>query len=153
MVASSPFSEEDLPYTPILRFSYTVSCGKHLALSGTILMPRSALLWVGMAVISVPSNIILPDLTFCSPIRALRVVVFPAPLAPIIDTSSPFSTWKLIPWTASMSPYDMERSFTSSNIGTLSFPQICFYNCRVSGDFRRSAFCKFSSVIQYDDTV
>jgi hypothetical protein len=38
------------------------------------------------------------------PAMALRVVVLPAPLAPISETSSPWASSRLMPFTASMAP-------------------------------------------------
>jgi hypothetical protein len=45
-----------------------------------------------------------PSAGGCRPVMALSVVVLPAPLAPISETSSPSRTSKLTPLTAWMPP-------------------------------------------------
>ena len=74
---------------PISRFSRTVIPGKIPRPSGACEMPRLTLSCAGSLEISVPSKIIEPEETFRSPDIVFRVVVFPAPLAPIKETISP----------------------------------------------------------------
>ena len=51
-------------------------------------------------VMSVPSNTIVPLAAVSSPEMAFRIVVFPAPLAPIKATSCPRPTVSDTPFTA-----------------------------------------------------
>ncbi len=57
--------------------------------SGTIDSPLRTSWNAGLPVMSAPAYRTLPDLTGCRPVMPLSVVVLPAPLAPIRQTSSP----------------------------------------------------------------
>ena len=77
---------------PISRFSRILIPGKSPLPSGTRLIPISTLLWIGVFSIAVPSNIIPPAEGLSNPEMVLKIVVFPAPLAPMSATTSFFST-------------------------------------------------------------
>src|SRR5699024_5730667 len=91
-------------YAPIRRFSYTVISANTRRPSGTWAIPISTILWAGIFVISFPSKVILPALDGMIPVSVCRVVVFPAPLAPIRAMTSPWFTSKDIPFKAWMTP-------------------------------------------------
>src|SRR5215471_18581866 len=55
-----------------------------------------------------------PPLGLRRPTKAFKVVVFPAPFAPISVTSSPLRTSRSMPLTALIPPYDTVRPLTSS---------------------------------------
>jgi len=61
---------------------------------------RLARMCGGSRVTSAPSNSMRPPADGTSPMTALRIDVFPAPFAPMIDTSSPSFTEKEAPETA-----------------------------------------------------
>ena len=84
---------------PICRFSITLMRAKTPRPSGTRANPRRTSVWVGIPRIDSPNSSICPPQAK-SPVRALSVVVLPAPLAPISVTSSPGLTSKSIPLTA-----------------------------------------------------
>ena len=65
----------------------------------------------------VPSNTILPWLGFNMPDIVIRVVLFPAPFAPISATISPALTSSEIPFNASIGPY---RVCTASSLSIRS---------------------------------
>ena len=89
---------------PISRFSRTVIPGKIPRPSGTWEMPRSTRLCAGILLISTPSNVIDPLETGRRPEMVLRIVVLPAPLAPISVTISPWFTTTDTPLIASILP-------------------------------------------------
>lgn len=60
--------------------------------------------WAATVVRSVPLKVIDPDTGRSSPEMVRRVVVLPAPLVPMSETTSPSSTEKLIPLTALILP-------------------------------------------------
>src|SRR5690242_7342487 len=60
--------------------------------SGTWLMPRAGMVWAGRAVMSWPSKATEPAVGQTEPEMTRRVVVLPAPLAPIRVTISPART-------------------------------------------------------------
>ena len=56
---------------------------------GYKIVPMGTILYPGVFVISLPSNMILPLVGLISPVMVCRVVVFPAPFAPISAITSP----------------------------------------------------------------
>ncbi len=86
------------------RFSSTVMPGKIPRPSGAWQIPSSTRLCPGTPVMSSPANRICPAVTRRSPESVFRVVVLPAPLAPISVTISPSSTSIEIPRSASILP-------------------------------------------------
>ena len=76
-------------YAPIIKFSYTLRSANTLRPSGTWAIPISTILWAGTFVISTPSKIMEPCFAGSNPVTVCRVVVFPAPLAPIRAITSP----------------------------------------------------------------
>ena len=89
---------------PISRFSSTVIWAKMCLPSGTWARRRVIILLGSVFRRSVPSKRISPLSAFLSPEMARRMVVFPAPLAPIRETISPSSTCMEIPLMASTTP-------------------------------------------------
>ena len=73
---------------PNFKLSLTASCEKILLPSGTWAIPNLQILWAFSFSKSFPSNIIEPLFGVISPDIVCNVVVLPAPLAPMIDTSS-----------------------------------------------------------------
>ena len=70
-----------------------------------------------------PSKVTDPRSGDRSPEMVRSVVVLPAPLVPIRQTTWPDSTEKLIPLTARILPYATTRSRTSSNAVTACPPR------------------------------
>ena len=85
-------------------FSITVMSGNTRLPSGTRVMPLDTISGVSMPNSSVPSNWMEPAEAFTSPAMARRVVLLPAPLAPMRVTMDFSGTSKLIPFTASIPP-------------------------------------------------
>src|SRR5881396_2707887 len=71
----------------------------------------------GSANTSTPATTADPSSASRRPSRISTVVVFPAPFGPRRPNTSPVSTWKLIPRTASISPYRLRRLFTCTTGG------------------------------------
>ena len=67
-------------------------------------MPQLTISCAGRRVISRPSNVTLPDLAGVSPEIERSVVDLPAPLEPMIVTTSPSSTLSDTPRSASIAP-------------------------------------------------
>ena len=91
-------------YAPISRFSCTLMRVNTWRPSGTCAMPRVTIRFALVFNRFWPLNMMLPDLAGTSPVMVCRVVVLPAPFAPISDTISPSSTCRLMSLTASMAP-------------------------------------------------
>src|SRR5574343_673996 len=81
---------------------------------------------------------------------ALRVLVLPAPLAPMRATSSPWAKSKLMPLTAWIPPYCKRKSRTSS---ISAAPQVGFDHARVLLHDGRDIFTDEFAVIQDCDTI
>ncbi len=64
--------------------------------SGTWAIPRRAIRWDGRPAIGTPLWTTLPEEGRTTPESARRMVLFPAPFAPIRQTISPFPTVKEI---------------------------------------------------------
>jgi len=86
------------------RFSRTVMPGKHPRPSGDWLSPIFTRSYGGRLVMSLPSNRIRPARTGRRPEIVFRVVVLPAPLAPISVVIVPSSTPNEMSRIASMCP-------------------------------------------------
>ena len=85
------------------RFSSTVIRAKTWRPSGTCDRPREIIFSGDIFCRFVPLSSIVPDTAGISPDIACRVVVLPAPFAPISETSSPSPTLREMPfiaWTA-----------------------------------------------------
>ena len=78
--------------------------GKHPRPSGDWLIPSLTRSYDGRWVMSLPSKMTLPSRTFRSPEIVFKVVVLPAPLAPISVVISPCSTPNVMSRIASMWP-------------------------------------------------
>ena len=89
---------------PISRFSWTLICRKTRRPSGTWARPRLTSLWAGTPVMLSPWKVMEPVRAWSRPEMVCKVVVLPAPLAPIRVTISPSSTWKETSLTAWMAP-------------------------------------------------
>ena len=76
------------------RFSRTVRPANTRRPSGTWLMPSRTISWPGFFVMSFPSKVTVPPLEGSRPVIVCRVVVLPAPFAPISATTSPSFTSK-----------------------------------------------------------
>ena len=74
---------------PNFKLSLTASCEKILLPSGTCAIPNLQILLAFSFKRFFPSKFIEPLLGLISPDIVCNVVVFPAPLAPMIDTTSP----------------------------------------------------------------
>ncbi len=74
------------------RFSSTLTPGKMCLSAGTYPMPFLTTLWVGNRVVSSPLIRIVPLLGGVRPIMERRVVVFPTPFLPRMETASRLST-------------------------------------------------------------
>src|SRR2546425_8935983 len=72
---------------------------------------------------SIPATCASPEVGRSSVQRMLIVVVLPAPLGPRKPKTSPCSTARSIPRTASMSPYVFTRPLTSITAATALFPE------------------------------
>src|SRR3989442_2337742 len=72
---------------------------------------------------SMPATCASPEVGRSSVQRMLIVVVLPAPLGPRKPKTSPCSTARSIPRTASMSPYVFTRPLTSITAATALFPE------------------------------
>ena len=81
-----------------------VSCANMPRPSGTRARPRRAISCTRRREMSAPSYTTRPEAAGTSPVMARRVVVLPAPLAPMRHTSSPGSTVRSTPFTARMPP-------------------------------------------------
>ncbi len=89
---------------PISRFSSTVICWNTRRPSGTWARPRPTSLAAGTDWMGCPRNSMEPVREWSRPDTVCRVVVLPAPLAPMRVTISPSSTWKEMSLTAWMAP-------------------------------------------------
>src|SRR3954466_5125504 len=135
---------------PISRFSRTLSAGKTRRPSGTSAMPAAVRAWAGSRVTSTPSKRILPFLESIDPATPRRVVLLPAPLAPIRLTISPSATSKDRSRTAGTSPYASSRFFTSRSKRP---PEVGLDHARVRLHFSRRAFEEPHAVIHDQDTL
>ena len=72
--------------------SRTLITGNSWRASGTWMRPRPTMSAGAMPAMSVPSNVMRPALGFTSPEMARSSVVLPAPLAPMMVTTSPRPT-------------------------------------------------------------
>jgi len=89
-----------------------------------------------------------------SPEIALRVVVFPAPFAPMRATTSPWSTSKAMPWTASIAPYRTTRSRTSSmGSAIVVAPEVRLAHGRIRLDLGRCAFGDLPAEVEDRDPL
>ena len=86
------------------RFSSTVMWGKTRRPSGQWAMPRSRTCGGEQSAMSSPSNMMLPRAGRSSPEIARRVVLLPAPLAPIRATSWPSQRESDTPFSAATLP-------------------------------------------------
>ena len=86
------------------RFRATVSVGKMRRSSGTQPIPSRAISWVARAVMSPPSNRMIPRRAGVRPRIDRRVVVLPAPLGPSNATTSPCAMLRDTPNSAWVSP-------------------------------------------------
>ena len=91
-------------YAPIMRFSSTVMRAKTCRPSGTWARPSSIILLGAVLRRSVPSSIMEPLSAGTRPLIVCRVVVLPAPLAPMRETSSPSLTSSEMPFMARTAP-------------------------------------------------
>ena len=89
---------------PILRFSPTVRRPKMRRPSGTCTMPRPTTSWGGTSVSASPSKRTSPSAGARMLLMVFRVVVLPAPLAPIRVTISSLPTSRESPLRAWMLP-------------------------------------------------
>ena len=101
---SSTRSFEGRVKPPIWRFSRTVIREKIRRASGAWLMPARTSSWALVFEMSLPSKVIVPVRGWSSPEIVLRVVVLPAPFAPIRVTISPRRTSSDTPCRAWMWP-------------------------------------------------
>ena len=99
---------------PSSRFSRTVSRGKIRLPSGEWPMPSRMISWGFLPVIDSPRNRTAPPREGTIPEIAIKSVVLPAPLAPMIATSSPSSTSSETRSSARIGPYPASSSCTSS---------------------------------------
>ena len=72
--------------------------------SGTSASPHCMMTWVGLRVMSCPSNVTAPLLACGEPQIVISKVLLPAPLAPIRVTISPGCTSSDTPLSASIWP-------------------------------------------------
>jgi hypothetical protein len=89
---------------PSSRFSSIVITGKMCRPSGEWARPCSTIECAGMPLIRLPMNRISPETGCNNPEIVRNVVVLPAPLTPISETTSPSSTTRSMPLTASIFP-------------------------------------------------
>ena len=107
-------------YAPIVRFSFTVIRRRVPLPWGIWAIPKSARLWVFFKSRSIPSNVMEPAVTGDNPQIRRSNVVFPAPLEPTRETTSPLSTSMLTSYSTFRSPYPAEIFLISSN--DIEFP-------------------------------
>src|SRR2546430_330535 len=101
-----------------------------------------------------PRNETLPSVGRVSPEIVRKIVVFPAPLAPIKVTISPAATSMDTPRTASIPPYATCRSRTDNRIPSACGPaKVRLDHFRVTLDLVRRSFRDLLAVIQDDDAV
>ena len=98
---------------------------------------------------SLPSKRMLPEVGFFSPEIVRRVVVFPAPFAPIRVTISPSLTVREMPFKAWITPKWTFKSFISSMVYVL--PQIGFDDLAVALDLIGRAVGNDHTVVQNID--
>ena len=91
-------------YAPIVRFSSTVILGNNRRPSGTCAMPSPTISCGASPISEVLSKRRLPPPGLTRPVSARRLVVLPAPFAPMRLTMEPAGTWKDSPFTASTVP-------------------------------------------------
>src|SRR6266511_2439926 len=138
-------------YAPISRFSCTVMPGKMPRPSGAWLMPRTTRRSARSFVMSSPAKRMRPDATGRMPEIARIVVDLPAPFAPIRATTSPSSTWRLMPCRARIRPYSRVMLSISSSIGR--HPQVSGDHLRVVADLRGRTLGDLLAELQHDDTL
>src|SRR5262245_4438420 len=77
-------------------------------------IPAATRAWVGLPVMSAPSNRTRPDVGAVRPAITFTMVLFPEPLGPIRPRISPLASWKDTPSTALTPPKCLARLSTSS---------------------------------------
>src|SRR6516225_11666266 len=84
---------------------------------------------------SLPSSVMEPLRLATSPMIARMVVVLPAPLRPSSVTTSPASTWKVMPCRMWLSPYQAWTSCSASWVSGMAGPHVGFDDLGIGGDF------------------
>src|SRR5262245_43820992 len=90
-----------------------------------------------------------PPVGLRRPTKAFKVVVFPAPLAPISVTTSPLRTSRSMPFTALIPPYETVTPLTSSKCAS----QVGRDDRGVAPDLVGCALGNLPSVVEYGDPV
>src|SRR5699024_9916737 len=87
------------------------------------------------------------------PLIAVRVVVLPAPFAPISATISPSATSRLTPFSTWVSPrYTWTLTSSSTNF-LLAITQVCLDYIRIVAYLLRGSGCKQPPLIDDDKTL
>jgi hypothetical protein len=84
-----------------------------------------------------------PLLGFCSPVKHLKVVVFPAPVTPSKAKHSPYSSPKLTFSTAGLPPKCLFSCYTATVILDLSVSMTLFSSAIMSSSTVRSKVSRF----------
>src|SRR3954470_2936360 len=135
---------------PISRFSRTLSAGNTRRPSGTSAMPASTRRCAGMRETSSPSNRILPFRGSMAPATPRRVVLLPAPFAPMSATISPSPTSNETSRQAGTSPYARSMPWTlSSKLAS----EIRLHHRRMRLHLSRRAFEERLAVIQHEHAL
>src|ERR1700686_801484 len=114
-------------------------------------MPSRAISSGAWPITSRLSNRMLPVLR-AAPVSARNVVVFPEPFAPRSATIEPCATSRLIPWSASISPY-RAWSARASNSATSGGTQIGLDEAGVALHRIRCGGCDLPPGRKHDDVI
>src|SRR3972149_1975229 len=133
-----------------MRFSWTVISGNSRRPSGQMATPAPTMPGGDMRSRRRSPKRISPEATGTRPMMALSTVLFPAPLAPTIETICRSSTVSVTPWSARTLPYQTWRSRTS-RLGILVPPQVGRHHGRVVADALGLALGDLLAVVHHDD--
>src|SRR6266545_2514208 len=119
--------------------------------SGHCAMPEASTACAGRPSRRSPRKLMRPARGCRSPEIVRTVVLFPAPLAPRRQTSSPDATVRETPWSTSTAPY---ATVTSSSVSKgLVRSEVGADDLGVALDLRRGALGDLLTVVQDDDPI
>ncbi|GAI97177.1 unnamed protein product, partial [marine sediment metagenome] len=131
----------------IPEFSWTVKLGNIFLPSGISAIPFLTILSVGILVISLSLNFILPFCGLINPQILLKVVLLPAPFAPIKVITFPMGTSNEIPFKACIPP---KKTFKLLILSIVCIhPQISLNYFRIILNFYRISLSNSHSIIHY----
>src|SRR5215467_6559069 len=103
--------------------------------------------------ISQPSSVMEPLRLATRPIMARIVVVLPAPLRPSSVTTSPASTWNVMPWRIWLSPYQACTSCSASWVSGMAGPHVGFNDLGIGGNFAVGSLGQYLAAREHRDVV